>query len=431
MTFTAETKQEDGLSASSLFKHRSPSQRVGESEVNAPQSDPAPTQPSKKPGSTKVKRPRERQKTEAADSITTSDSGSASSQNVSASPQAGDSLKTSKAEPSREARDTGSSHSQPLLENSSESKAILGCIEYLEQFSQDRSSWRFNKKKQTTLLKHLFDVRLIPPQHNQAIIKYTSGLQGEAARQRVIEDSKSILEAITRQQEDFDMESMESEEARRKAYASALKKHLQRYERSKAGLSEYDEQQLADMKCEIDRGQRAEALIFEALQKELYPEQYQQAKTISKHIKEPLVNGTKKSETPVTTTTHSSQATGLKRKKRKTRTAATDDSTSSSSSDSDSDRKKKRAKGPTTIREALAVTEDVMPSKRSRSSTVPSATGKGTRKIFDDDLLDKKFPLSKSYNEVAPKRKSADKDRGRGFMYMHGTKDDESGSESD
>jgi hypothetical protein len=60
-----------------------------------------------------------------------------------------------------------------------------------------------------------------------------------------------------------------------------------------------------------------------------------------------------------------------------------------------------------------------------------TAAPKGKRRIFDDDFLDELFPRKKTYYESAPKRKTSDKPKARGFAYLHGTKADESGSEEE
>ena len=359
VTFTPETKQDDGLTPSSILKHQlSAGQRTVESEGKSRENDSARTE-------------------------------------------------------------AESSHKSTTSKRSSENTPAW--LEYLQQYSTDRQSWRFNKNKQTGLLKNLFDTHLVPPEYNPSIVDYVSGLQGGAAQHRLIESATSVLRAIAEWDQEVDLDSMESEEARRVAYATALKRHMQLYERANTTTdNEYDQQQLAEMKSEMERGQRAEAVLAELLQRELYPERFQQAKT-SQHQQRQrqrlgmsVRNGEKRPEAAASTS--SSRKSELpKRKKRKIRTAAAESNDSSSDSDIEI------IKGPTTIREAL---------RPISGSPVPVAKGTGRHIIFDDELLDKKFPKDKSYHEVAPKRKRGEK-KARGFAYTHGTKDDESGSESD
>ena len=430
VTFTPETKQEDGFSASHLLKQWVPGHQAYESEAQAAPPDPAPTQTERKQKSPKPKRSKEKHSIDASlfEQIAGSNTDSLQDDSNRASNESNH--ETPEPKHSQDKRTTNDSLSKQIKDARTESKAGSTCIEYLQQFSTDRASWRFNKNKQKILLKNLFNIHLISPQHNPSIVEYISGLQGEAARHRVVESATSILHAIAERQDDIDMESMESEEARRKAYANALIREIQRYERSKAGPNEYDEQQFTNMKHEIERGQRAEAVLFELLQKELYPERYEQTEQAPQPAKAQTPNGSKMREKSVPTTTNNSQATAHKRKKRKTRTATADHS-SSTSSDSDSDSDTNASRGPTTLREALRVTSDPLATVRSSKSSTPSATGKGTKTIFTDDLLNKAFPESKSYHQVAPKRKRGDGGKARGFAYTHGTKDDESASDSE
>lgn len=447
MTFTPETKQEDGFSASNFSKKWFQSQSLDQSQPVSTQNKSAPNESEERP---KKSKKRSQDVGIVHSSIPNQDttSDSTSLEIESSLSQRDESQRTSP-ERSEPAGETKASKKKKQKDKSSEPKTIPSCIEYLQHFSQDRGAWRFNKHKQTILLKNLFDVHLIPAQHDEAIIEYISGLQGAAAQQRIIETATSILNTIAEKQDDFDMQSMESEEARRRAYADALKKEITRYERSKLELNDHDEQQLAEMKYEIERGRRAEAVLFSLLQKELHPERVAYAKpasqqqTTSSHSNEhnkrevsvPKATNSShaaslKRKGDISIATKGSPATGLKRKKRKIRVATAEGDSSSSSSESDNDNRSTPSSGPKTLREALTITADLdnlIPVKKSQKL---SATGKGKQTFFSDDLLDKTFPQEKTYHEVAPKRK-ATMDKGRGFHYTHGALADESGSESD
>lgn len=228
---------------------------------------------------------------------------------------------------------------------------------------------------------------------------------------------------------------MESEEARREAYAAALKKNIQRYERLNVKTSEYDEQQLADIKDELDKTERAQAVLGELgelLLKELHPETARTSVPTSNgngvHTKF-TTNETNDRESSIST--NSTRTSAPSRKKRKIRTAAADSDSSSSSSNSDSETES--SEGPATLQEALAPSSDPIIRQRSEKSSTPSTTSSGQNKriVFSDDLLDKAFPKKKKYHEVAPKRKRGKRSKARGWEYTHGTKDDESGSESE
>jgi hypothetical protein len=58
---------------------------------------------------------------------------------------------------------------------SSSSKPFL---QYLRQYSESRDTWKFNKNHQTHLLKHIFNLEVIPSDHAHFIYEYVRGLQG-------------------------------------------------------------------------------------------------------------------------------------------------------------------------------------------------------------------------------------------------------------
>ncbi|KAK4936611.1 hypothetical protein LTR10_022534 [Elasticomyces elasticus] len=58
-------------------------------------------------------------------------------------------------------------------------------LEYLDQFHRAHASWKFNKNKETWLLKHMFSERDIPGTYNLALATYIHGLKGSGARDRL------------------------------------------------------------------------------------------------------------------------------------------------------------------------------------------------------------------------------------------------------
>ena len=68
-------------------------------------------------------------------------------------------------------------------------------LQYLNEFRDSREQWKFNKSKQNQLLKHVFDVKMIPPSYNSAIGGYVKGLQGEAVCARIREAARKACQA--------------------------------------------------------------------------------------------------------------------------------------------------------------------------------------------------------------------------------------------
>ncbi|CZT44112.1 related to SRP40 Suppressor of mutant AC40 of RNA polymerase I and III [Rhynchosporium secalis] len=51
-------------------------------------------------------------------------------------------------------------------------------LQYLRQYCESKESWKFNKNHQNHLLKHAFDVESIPSDHIHFLYEYVKGLQG-------------------------------------------------------------------------------------------------------------------------------------------------------------------------------------------------------------------------------------------------------------
>ncbi|KAI4749780.1 hypothetical protein E4T45_14840, partial [Aureobasidium sp. EXF-8846] len=104
-------------------------------------------------------------------------------------------------------------------------------VRYLEQYHADRSSWKFNKSKQNDVLKNIWNIYRIPPSCNEALVEYLDGLQGGAARQRLRQAAQSanidIVSFIRSEIPEVKDEPMETAEARKTAYDSALERQRQ------------------------------------------------------------------------------------------------------------------------------------------------------------------------------------------------------------
>ncbi|KAL2073315.1 hypothetical protein VTL71DRAFT_10639 [Oculimacula yallundae] len=51
-------------------------------------------------------------------------------------------------------------------------------LQYLRQYCDSRESWKFNKNHQNHLLKHAFDIEFVPSDHVHFLYEYVKGLQG-------------------------------------------------------------------------------------------------------------------------------------------------------------------------------------------------------------------------------------------------------------
>lgn len=67
-------------------------------------------------------------------------------------------------------------------------------IAYLVQFHTDKEGWKFNKSKQTQLLKHIFDINSPLTEHMDELVAYLEGLKGQEARNRLKTTALEIAE---------------------------------------------------------------------------------------------------------------------------------------------------------------------------------------------------------------------------------------------
>ncbi|KAF2765603.1 hypothetical protein EJ03DRAFT_330841 [Teratosphaeria nubilosa] len=282
VSFTPDTKNEDGFSAQNLFKAWASGEQEETTHDDSAQSY-------GEPPSSSTKQARKGKKAKSA---------------------------TSRMVPKSKARGGSSPEANGALPE---------YVEYVRQFYSDKSMWKFNKSKQNALLKNLFNIHRISPQDDDAIIAYVGGLQGANAVQRVLDEAESVLkELLKRQGRESDIDGMESREARRLAYAAALQREIVKL---KKGPGEDEGQSLEEMQREVERSRRAEAIFAELLTSDSLT-------TGGSDAARPAVEH----ETSDVLKQDSTISVGAnKRKRRKARTeVSSDESSSDSSSDSSS-----------------------------------------------------------------------------------------------
>jgi len=313
VTFTPDTKEEDGFSASRLFKEWASEDQASSSSEQPPQQVP--------PSGVKSSKREKKRKKQQPDNV-----------------PAG--TKDSQQEPSK-----------PITQ--SDLPVIPEYVHYLQQYHTDKANWKFNKKKQKDVLKNLFNVYRIPPEHKDALVAYISGLQGAGALQRLLEDAEAVLKALLeRQGRAEEVEGMESRSARKANYEAALQRELEKLNTVGVGLSEYTRDQIQEMRQEYERGKRAEAVLSVLLTKELAPSTpaHVPASAPTPTPTAPRPTGPRYTKfdddednntAPIAaakpTSTPQAKPSKRKRKSRTEVSSSSDSSSSSSSSDSDDD----------------------------------------------------------------------------------------------
>ncbi|KAL9080908.1 MAG: hypothetical protein Q9157_000408 [Trypethelium eluteriae] len=108
-------------------------------------------------------------------------------------------------------------------------------VSYLQQFHTARDQWKFNKNQQNQLLKHMFNLYRVPERYDPAIESYIAGLQGLPLRERlretaigILKESHAALAQIDGPKENMDYSRRQR--AREDALQRRLQDHDQRWE---------------------------------------------------------------------------------------------------------------------------------------------------------------------------------------------------------
>ncbi|KAF2753544.1 hypothetical protein EJ05DRAFT_542027 [Pseudovirgaria hyperparasitica] len=181
VSFSADTKTDDGSSAQDLFRTWSDSQQQGEYGLT-PEEIAEYLEPGSLPAKAKSDSPEVVQ----------------------------DRIKQKKIKKASRHLEKSSIESEPFLK-------------YLHTYATDRRNWKFNKTHQTTLLKHAFNIFRIPDDMEADILAYLAGLQGDAAKSRLRGTAQEIIASSAAIQ---DAGTMSESVVRDSAHDNALAERL-------------------------------------------------------------------------------------------------------------------------------------------------------------------------------------------------------------
>lgn len=212
---------------------------------------------------------------------------------------------------------------KPKSKKGSSSVDQLAVVSYLQQFNEDRGNWKFNKGLQNSLFKHIWDVQRIPPSID--IVKYSQGLQG-GARKRLQESASEIFDAFIQKHMDQIRQATTTSEVAMSRQALWLKA-----EQEQESLLQQtdDETEKSELRAEVQKADRARLLL-----KEVFPEHFDSEPLTTAHASATHAD---RGLADQKDTKEDSTAPVSKRKARKSRTAMLSDSDSSSDSSSESD----------------------------------------------------------------------------------------------
>ena len=284
--------------------------------------------------------------------------------------QASGDLETATSTPKKPNKSNSGKRGQELVEKKSRS-----ALDYLTQFQTSREEWKFNKNKESWLLKNLFSLERIPSDYDRALLLYFEGLRSKGTRSRVRETAKeelakaneAILSSKYEQKNTSTSEMVTDDPEARAEYRRIARLRFKRnYEEYLDSLEEVDEQEEnPDRRPLLAKRRRAESVLW--------------AVESDKEIEDEGEMSTKASGSASSTVTKSSTPTVSAQRRRKNRTTVVDVSDSSSEEESDSDiEKKSRARQKTSVTSKSKVTE-------SDSSSANDSTSSSNSDSSDDE----------------------------------------------
>ncbi|CRG85952.1 hypothetical protein PISL3812_02955 [Talaromyces islandicus] len=232
----------------------------------------------------------------------------------------------------------------PATTYNSDDKSVLS---YLSQYHTDRSAWKFQKNRESQLLKKALSVDDVPAEYNQALFAYLKGLKSEGARQRLRKNAQDAIkldegDAANAEGEEAPNTAADGDESNNKSDSAAApplpESSKQAYDDAlhrfkgnlNAGVKDFDDGVLfqdadAEIQRRFEKRRRAELVLWTVRGKISKPS------TSTPALDAEMV----KDDTVTTADKGNKPKKAPSRKKRKNRTMVVEISSSSESSDSE------------------------------------------------------------------------------------------------
>lgn len=73
-------------------------------------------------------------------------------------------------------------------------------IQYLKEYKDNRTTWKFNKSRQVAVLKMVLDCNSIPTVYDESLKQYLEGLKGEGSRRNLRGEAQGVLSKVNDQE---------------------------------------------------------------------------------------------------------------------------------------------------------------------------------------------------------------------------------------
>lgn len=105
------------------------------------------------------------------------------------------SLDTNAPPAKKQKREKKKEKKEKLKNGGKDENAKQGAVNYMLEYHKHRETWKFQKAKQNWILRNAFDINEIEntTENREALKAYIAGLQGQEARNRLLEGAKKIL----------------------------------------------------------------------------------------------------------------------------------------------------------------------------------------------------------------------------------------------
>ncbi len=268
-------------------------------------------------------------------------------------------------------------------------KPFAPALDYLKTFHENKQFWKFNKINQTLILKHAFDIELIPAEYNDHLQAYVAGMKGMSRihlRDRALEvRDKDVEDGI----EGFpaDMENREEHQAN---YERWLAEDIATEVASKIneeGEVTMDEAKLLGlntpvvMRERLARRKRVDTILETLANTPGDPTDYVPVKANEQVAPEVTLEEATRLVVPV-----APPAPEKKVRNRKKRTAAIE--SDSESSDSDSDSESNDEDKPSPAKKAKVAAESDSDSSEESDSDDSSSSSSSSDSDSDSDSID-------------------------------------------
>jgi WKF domain len=164
------------------------------------------------------------------------------------------------------------SGTHPALHPSKFTRKSKDALDYLQQYQNSRSTWKFNKNREVWLLKHLLSVQDVPSTYESALVDYLAGIKSENAKARLMDECHDCIVAEVESESDKSDRALMSKSLKMDTAQRRLQYCKEARERFKIALDSFandaTSQEAKEAQTRYERVNRATKLLESILSSE-------------------------------------------------------------------------------------------------------------------------------------------------------------------